>query len=354
MNKVITEGKARIKVEKPKVVSKDMEVFYNPIMKHNRDISVLLLNSIDINEIRVGLPLSGSGVRGVRFLLELSKKKIKEIWFNDYSSDAVKSIKKNLRLNKASVKDGRITIKNDDANLFLLNTCGFDYIDIDPFGSPNMFLDSAVKRISRNGILAVTATDTAALAGTYPKACKRKYWGTPIRDENMHETGLRILIKKCQLIGAQFDKALIPVFSYFKDHYFRVFFRCVKGKKEVDKVIKQHDFFNVAGPLWTGDLWDKKLVNFMNKNLKKGNFLKEDKELSRFLGIIKDESKIGTVGFFDIHSIVKKEKLKVIPRKEELISNIRKKGFKATETHFSGTGIRSDISYKELIRMIKK
>ncbi|MCU0373510.1 MAG: ATP-binding protein, partial [Ignavibacteria bacterium] len=42
---------------------------------------------------------------------------------------------------------------------------GFDYIDIDPFGSPCPFLDAAIKRLSRGGILAVTATDTSALAG---------------------------------------------------------------------------------------------------------------------------------------------------------------------------------------------
>ena len=45
--------------------------------------------------------------------------------------------------------------------LAILHSKGFDYIDLDPFGSPNIFLDSAVKRLGRNGILAVTATDTA-------------------------------------------------------------------------------------------------------------------------------------------------------------------------------------------------
>ena len=56
--------------------------------------------------------------------------------------------------------------------IFLLNQvkhgiddqfCGyFDYIDIDPFGSPNPFLAAAIGRITRNGIVAVTATDTAS------------------------------------------------------------------------------------------------------------------------------------------------------------------------------------------------
>ncbi|MBU0615686.1 MAG: hypothetical protein KJ601_06340 [Nanoarchaeota archaeon] len=40
------EGKAKLNVDIPKIVSKDMEIFYNPVMKFNRDMSVLILNSI--------------------------------------------------------------------------------------------------------------------------------------------------------------------------------------------------------------------------------------------------------------------------------------------------------------------
>ena len=56
----------------------------------------------------------------------------------------------------------------------------------------------------------------------------------------MHETGIRILIRKVQLIGAQFEKALTPIFSFYADHYYRVFFKCEKGKKKADEIVKQH------------------------------------------------------------------------------------------------------------------
>ncbi|MBU0615685.1 MAG: tRNA (guanine(10)-N(2))-dimethyltransferase [Nanoarchaeota archaeon] len=289
--------------------------------------------------------MAGSGIRGIRFLLELDKGVIKDITINDYSLDAVKNINDNLKLNKIK-KTKKINITNKDANLFLLESCGFDYIDIDPFGTPNPFLDSAVKRVSREGILAVTATDTAPLAGTYPSACLRKYWAKPLHDENMHEVGLRILIRKCQLVGSQFDKALIPIFSYFKDHYFRVFFRCIKGKKECDKVIAEHGMFNSAGPMWLGDLWDSGLVNKMMKN-------NEIKENEKILAVIKEECKVKTVGFFDIHALAKKNKVKELPKIDDLIAKIKKKGHKASRTHFSGTGVRSDCSTTEIIRLIK-
>ena len=70
---MITEGKAKIDVKIEKIVSKKMETFYNPVMKFNRDISMLLLKSINNKNMQIGLPLAGSGVRGIRFLLELSK-----------------------------------------------------------------------------------------------------------------------------------------------------------------------------------------------------------------------------------------------------------------------------------------
>jgi len=78
------------------------------------------------------------------------------------------------------------------------------------------------------------------------------------------------------------------------------------------------------------------------------------KELLKFLKIIKDESKIDVVGFYDIHQIVKKRKLKTIIKKQDLIKKIRKKGYKVSNTHFSGTGIRSDISYNKLLRLLKE
>lgn len=343
MDKVIKEGKAVIQVPAVKTVSKEMDVFYNPVMKFNRDIAVLLLNSVDKKNMSIADPLAGSGVRGIRFLLELRKDKIKTISINDYSSNAIKSIKNNFKLSKIKINK-KIIVKNEDANLFLLNSTGFDYIDVDPFGTPNPYLDSAVRRISREGILAVTATDTSALSGTYPKACLRKYWAVPLRNELMHEIGLRILIRKVQLIGAQYNKALIPLFSYSKEHYMRVFLRCEKSKEAVDEIIAQHGMFMEAGPLWKGKLWDSKLVSEMVKN----NKIEENEKI---LNIIQEESKVDAVGFYDLHKIAKRHKVE-IPRKEELIKRLRKSGYKASETHFSGVGVRSDISLEKLLGLL--
>ena len=95
----VIEDKVKIRIKKAEKISKGMDVFYNPVMKHNRDISILLLNSINIKCMNIALPFAGSGVRGIRFLKELKKNKIKKISFNDYNNKAVQSIKNNLKLN---------------------------------------------------------------------------------------------------------------------------------------------------------------------------------------------------------------------------------------------------------------
>jgi len=340
----IKEGSAEIFVPKEEKISKKLPVFYNPIMQLNRDITILLLQQFP--SMNLCDPLAGSGVRSIRFAKEL---KYKSIVANDLNEKAVALIKKNMKHNKV-----KFELKNEDANIMLLKSKGFDFVDLDVFGSSNFMLDSAIKRISRGGILAVTNTDTAALTGTYPKACARKYWSLPKRDYMMHEIGLRILIRKVQLVGMQYEKALFPIFSYFKDHYFRIFFQCVKGKKLCDEIALEHGMFNNAGPLWMGNLGDSKLVDRMYSSILKNYNNKNNNELIKFLKIIKDESKINVVGFYDVHDIAKKEKLRTITKKEDLIKRIKKKGFKAASTHFSGTGLRSNIPYNRLLALLKE
>ncbi len=353
MEQIINEGKARIFASKGKISAK-MDVFYNPVMKLNRDISVLLLNSIGKRNLRVADPLAASGVRTIRFLLETEKGKIGSIAVNDGNEKAVDAIIENLKRNKTNMS--KVEVYNKDANIFLLESFGnFDYIDIDPFGSPNNFLDASVKKLAKDGILAVTSTDTSALAGSFPDACIRKYWAKPLRDYEMHEIGLRILIRKIQIVAGQYEKALIPVFSFATEHYYRIFLKCAKGKKKVDGIIRLHSGYKDVGPMWLGRLWDEKIVISIYKEFDRHKEQFENrKEIENFLEVIKEECKVDVVGFFDLHNLAKELKLKTVPRRDEVINAIRKNGYKAARTHFSGNGIRSNIFKEKLSQIIKK
>jgi len=336
MFKQIQEGKAKTLVPKEDKISKDLPVFYNPAMEYNRDNSIDVLNALDKKNMLIALPLAGTGIRAFRFLLEIKKSKIKEVCINDYDDKALNLIKKNLKLNKLKSK---AILSNSDANVFFTKSQAFDYIDIDPFGTPNPFLNNAIAHLKRDGILAVTATDTGALCGTYKNVCIRKYWAVPLHSDEMHEVGLRILIRKVQLIGMQFERALIPILSFDKDHYMRVFFKSKKSKTECDKIAEQHQYYKDAGPIWIGKLKDKA-------------FVKELKLDDKFTKTMKDELDI--LGFYDIPQIYKKEKIHKSKKIPDIIKAIKKQKFKASRTHFLGQGIKSNISYDKLVRILKK
>ncbi len=349
MFKRLTEGKIIFEAPAEEKISAKLPVFYNPAMKLNRDITILLIKSIDKENIRVCDLLAGTGIRSLRLLTEIPEQKIESITINDSNKKSVDNIKENIALNEHNFANKRVEIEitNKDAVDLLINSKGFEYIDIDPFGTPNPFLDSAIVRIARDGILAVTATDTSSLAGTFPKTCMRNYWAKPDRGSMKHEMGVRILIRKVQMIGAQHEKAMIPIFSYSKEHYMRVFFRCKKSKTEADKVMQKHGMFGESGPMWLGNLWDKKLVENMILMNKDYDFD------TKFLQLIEEESRIDSIGFHDVHALCKKLHSQV-PKFDSIYEELKTRKLEFSRTHFSEHGIRCNISENDMLEIIKK
>ena len=58
--------------------------------------------------------------------------------------------------------------KHKSSRCWLLqNPDGYEAVDLDPYGSPSQFLDTAVQAVSEGGLMLVTATD---MAGELPSA----------------------------------------------------------------------------------------------------------------------------------------------------------------------------------------
>lgn len=383
---LIKEGKAKIAAPKysGRVVSSGMPVFYNPVMKSNRDITLLLMAAAakvyGIKKWRIADTMAATGVRGIRLLLELGGSNIEMLKMNDYSAAAVKLIKKNMLLNKIRIGK-KVTVEQNEANKFLLHSAPFNYIDIDPFGYPGIFLDAAVKRIRHNGIIAVTATDTSALAGSATSACQRKYLAKPLKNGFMHETGLRIMIRLVQLFGMVHEKALIPTFSYYKEHYARAFLMCKASTARCNEVIAKHEEIlycssccekrvmeetdgNLScrscrkrmekfGPVWAGSLFDRKLAAKMAVDAVKNKHI--DEKTGEFLRIITEEAatedKCG-VGFYAIEDVCGKHRIAQQPATAEVILKLRKVGYNASRTHCSTTGVKTNASLKRLLSVI--
>ncbi len=372
--KIIQEGKAKIHVpEIREIVSSDMPVFYNPKMRVNRDLAVLGLEYLCRKlgrELMVADPLSASGIRAIRFLKETSC--VGKVFANDISEKAVEIMRGNFRLNE--IPEERYEVHREDANFFMRKSWGFgfDYVDLDPFGTPVPFVESVALGMKRGGILSLTATDTAPLSGTYPKTCVRRYGAKPLRNEFKHEVGIRILIKKVIELAAQHDIAMIPIFAYSHLHYFKLFFVKERGAKLTNSLLDQVGYllycfncmnreavfdplkikercplcgtrFSLGGPMWLGKLWEEEFTDFLYREAHEREEI--SKETKRILSLIRQESGLQTVGFYMASKLAEKVGIPQQPPIKKVLEF-----YEGVRTHFEGDGFRTSLPHGEVLR----
>ncbi len=169
----VKEGKAECYFQKT-----SNQVFYNPIQEFNRDLSIAVLNTYSQTnsdkKLRILEALAASGIRSMRYALEI--KNCSQITANDFDKKAVELIDLNARQNRVS---SIVKSNLDDATVLMNNSYSkkefYDCIDLDPYGSPASFLDSAVRTVKSGGMLLVTATDAGVLCGNGADTCYTKY-----------------------------------------------------------------------------------------------------------------------------------------------------------------------------------
>jgi len=105
----------------------------------------------------------------------------------------------------------------------------FHVIDLDPYGSAHPFVPSAIAAIQNGGLLCVTATDMAVLAGAYGEVCYTKYDAVPLKAPFIHEQAIRILLNFISKAAAKEKKYIEPLISLSIDFYLRVFVRVCNG-----------------------------------------------------------------------------------------------------------------------------
>ncbi len=361
----IKEGK--IKLFAPKESLYEAAVFYNPKMAFNRNISVAAIQAFaqdSDRKISVLDALSASGARGLRYAKEISG--IKEVFLNDNNPVAFRLINKNIVLNKLHKK---CFAEKCDANA-VMHQKVFDVIDIDPFGSPNIFLDAAARSVYHKGFLAVTATDTAPLSGSYPETCFRKYGIRSMKTDYYGELGVRILISYIILALARRERAFVPVLSFSKEHYFRAFGK-IGHAGEIGKLLKQFGYvmhcfkcgnrkagelelkcycgnkFEFCGPIFLGNISDKKFCLQVAKECKGRKFIEEEVLARQFVC----ESELPPF-YYDLHYLARVAKIR-LPKTDEFITELKKQGFKAGRTHFCPTAVKTDADYERIMKMLK-
>lgn len=377
----VTEGMVEVVVPKLRAFVKKPSdyapskapVFYNPVMELNRDLAVLALQAFQRlvgHDLRACEPLAGCGIRGIRLAKEVDG--VEEVVVNDINGEAYRLAKFNVEKNGLA---GKVVVENEDANL-LLSSFGaprkrFDYIDVDPFGSPVPYVDSALRALRRGGLLALTATDLASLCGVYPRACVRKYGGRPLRTEYCHELAVRLLAGALARSAAKNDMGVRIVFSHSSEHYIRLYTVVNYGAKEADASLKSMGYIShcsaclhrkasagllhcereecaecgskmsVAGPLWVGKIVDEGFVASMQKEAKTKVF-KQKEKINRLLALTKEEAN-APITYYVVDNVCDMLGLPV-PSTKKVITELKKAGHQAILTHFNTLGIKTDAS----------
>ena len=384
-------------IDQGSIPSKSMNVFYNRKMEINRDISTLAINAYsylyDQKKLIIIDSMAASGISSIRLMREC--KNIEKIFINDINPGAIKLIKKNIKLNSLNKPTIKIIITQKDANLLFSEITAHKYkssnkrqknpniISIDPFGTPNIYIDSAFKAIQKiNGLMCITATDTAVLFGVRPNVCIRKYLAKPLHTEYCKEIGGRILIYYISRIANINKIGIVPLLTFYSGHFIRIFCVSFKNQKEITESFKNFGYIihcnicgyrstfgnsiltlpkecplcanktslDFAGPLWIGKIHKISFIKNM-LNLNESSKFPNKKRIQKLLSFAIEENDM-PISYFNLHKLCQNLKLTSVPKIKDVISIIKEKGYRCSRTHFDFLSIKSDLDLSSLKKIL--
>lgn len=338
-----TEGKAVITVPEFEKITSKSEVFYNPDMSYDRELSLIMFKAS--HKRKVCDAFSGSGIRAILYALEGA-----HVTANDRNPCALTSIKENAELNNVS-----LTVCNEDANL-LLRRETFEVIDVDPFGSPVYYLDSVVNGLDYDSYLFVTATDVKALCGFAGKAALRKYGIKTVKTPFSKELGARVLVTAILREAAKYGIGFEVLLSYWKMHYIRVFMHTQHSKKAAFTCMNMVNPVYVCACGW----FSSRTAEFCPYCGRETQCiasvylgpLKSDRFLHDIAGhdlIDRVKRELDTPFYHDTHYLASFHGFQP-PRVKDLIERLVMKGYQASPTVFCSTGVKSDAPFDEVVK----
>ena len=345
-------------------------VFFNPAASLNRDISVAFTEATDGSTFCDAM--AGVGARGVRVAKEVGR--LESVTLVDFNSEALSAARKSAALNRVA---GKCEFAGLETSSYLYSRYGreqrFDYVDVDPFGTPVRQISAALCATSDGGVLSVTSTDTAVLCGVYPRVAWRRYGAVPLNNVFRHETGIRVLAGALVRTGAQLDLGVEPMFAHSTRHYVRLFARVSTGAAKADgaiahighvtwcpacghatsgqpaegKCAKCGKKARVAGPLWTGGVLDGRVAKRAAGAAAAAGLGAAAKAIS---------STEGADAFppwsFSIEAASSSMKVATLP--EAVVRRgLEGNGWRTMRTPFEKTGIKTDAPYDEFLAAVR-
>ena len=275
--------------------------FFRPDSRPARDLSVLVAAST-----LVGAPsdrplrwldlMAGCGIRSLRWGLEArgASHQPVELWANDADQERGPLLAANLEPLHAC--DGvSLNLSHQPAERLLreayLEHRFFDLIDLDPFGCPNVLLQSTLQAMRFGGVLLVASTDGRSPTGHDRCAAVRRFGAAARAHPSSWELALRLQLAAVAREAWLLGRGLEPLFSFSDGRTFRVavrmrqrirsgeeqqlgfLARCERcGDQAVQAMLDLQGWrpcactdgcgrWAVSGPLWIGPLQDVSQIN---------------------------------------------------------------------------------------------
>ena len=360
-----TEGGARFFADAGEITA-GMGVFYNPAMRENRDLSLAAISILAARgkPLRLHFPLAASGVRPLRVLEELDLPEGSRLLVGDAAERAIEAARRSVALNERAASYPGLEVRRGTAQSLLAEAPFADYVEIDPFGSPVPFLDIALQRVKRRAIVAVTATDTAPLCGTYPDTALRRYGAFTKRSPLMHEHAARVLAHVVERTAARYDRAAKLLFAYTREHYVKLFFEIELSKSRATRIVREAEYWTIdaagypverasldagrrdgaIGPLSAGPLWNERFLAAADA------FAGISDDLRADLDAIRTESRVGGRAI-DLHRLASELGLSSVPKTTEVLERLGPE--RACRTVFCVTAIRTTATRPEIVAAVR-
>lgn len=332
-------------------------IFYNPVMAFSRDLSLSVLEAEHTwqgRRLEVWDALAATGARSMRMLTETDA--VEAILATDANPEAVEVIQRNAEL------EGSGRMRAGEHNSTVPPTEGkFDVVEIDPYGTPQPFVEAALCALRTGGVLGVTATDMAVLAGPERRACEKRYGALPLKGYLCREAGLRILIGYVASIAARQGKEVVPLLSFIGGYYVRVYLRLTDRPRPVrtsrsdpggegaglpssvgSLPVSGYDGPPItsrlpAGPMWISGLHDPSFLERVHPVAKPG----DPKRSGRFLDTLRSEARADVLFYYETSDLAKYLHLAEPPPRAMILERLKGGGWVAERTHASEGGWRT-------------
>ncbi|ACK73418.1 tRNA (guanine-N(2)-)-methyltransferase [Gloeothece citriformis PCC 7424] len=352
-----TEGKANFIVG---------NAFYRLETKITRDLGILaaILYKSDTGTLRVIDGMTGCGVRALRYWLECDAD---WIWANDGNLDIEPILSQNLQ-DLIGAGRGKITYQEANRVFFECHSRKeyYDLVDVDCFGAPNPFLNSALWATKVGGLIYFTSTDGRTATGHLPQVSLRVYAAYARSHPSAHEQALRLMIGNVQYHAATLGLGIEPIFSLFTGSTYRVMVRLLSSSNLSEKNYGflaychgcgeyqtpswrklgrvscpcQHSKKPpiLSGPLWLGNLHQPQFLGRMISLAEELGWL----DRLDLLKTMQAEALLPPY-FYPLSEIGKRGNMN-LPKRSQLISALQSQGYQATIPHFNPQGIKTDAS----------